>query len=146
VRAQQPTQPVLAPLELPQGMREEILEQISAGTSIFLWRYSKSVTFHQVAWRGETLRVGYSNTRKALVCYQDPPEDRVVLRSSLRLMAEPPQVRDAIAQIVRDGKAELVKKWRNNDRASYQATYEGTVVYVDYSKMKDCILPWSGGD
>jgi hypothetical protein len=138
------SKPVLAPLELSQEIREEIFKQISGGSSIYLWRCSKSVTFHQVAWRGETLRVGYSNTRKALVCYQDPPEDRVELRSSLRLMAEPPQVRDAIAQIVRNGKAELVKKWRNNDRASYQATYENTVIHFDYSKRNDCILPWSG--
>jgi hypothetical protein len=75
--AQKPPKPVLAPLELPKKIRIEILQQISEGSSTFLWRLSNSVTFHQVACGAEMLRVGYSSTRKELVCYQDPPEDMV---------------------------------------------------------------------
>lgn len=75
--AQQPPKPVLAPIELPIEMRLKVLQQISAGSSTFLWRLSNSVTFHQVVCGVETLRVGYSSASKELVGYQDPPEDVV---------------------------------------------------------------------
>ena len=88
--------------------------------------------------------LGYFNIRKAFVRYQGPPEDMVELRSSLRLMSEPSEVRNAVAQLVRDGKAEFLKRRRNEDRAAYRAIYKGAIIYFDYSNRDDCILPWLG--
>lgn len=131
----------LETLEVEPAVVEFCREQIRDQQSIFLWRPTKTVAFHQVEWEGNLMRVGYSSRRDVFFQYRDPPESMAELRSSLRLLEAPSTVREAVANLVRDGRAERVSI-RTEDRASYKVEWEGDVYWFDYSLTAGRILPW----
>lgn len=52
---------------------EEFSRQIRSMESKFLWRYSKSLTFHEVLWNGQPYRVGYVTGYGRLYAYLNLP-------------------------------------------------------------------------
>jgi hypothetical protein len=61
-----------------------------------------------------------------LHAYTEPPERMVELRSSLRLLAQPQAVVEAVVQLVREGKAERLDVFSEHKRA-YRVEYGGDV-------------------
>src|SRR5579871_1795849 len=97
---------VLPCRDLAPDVAQSFQEQIRDGKARFLWRYSTSVTFHQVMLSGEPFNVGYSRTRREFFLYDEPPETKPELLSSARLLTGSPEAIDAVQEAVRTGKAE----------------------------------------
>jgi hypothetical protein len=60
-------------LDVDSEIMDEFSRQIRSMASKFLWRYSQSLTFHEVQWHGQPYRVGYSTRYGTLYAYLDPP-------------------------------------------------------------------------
>jgi hypothetical protein len=136
--------PVFDELELEPALADSFRRQIKDQQSILLWRHSKSVAFHQVERDASAMRIGYSNTRNIFFQYSDPPESMVELRSSLRLLEAPASVQAAVAELVRECKADLLSI-RTEDRASYRVEWNGEIFYLDYSAAAGRLLAWFEG-
>jgi hypothetical protein len=134
---------VLVVLDLDQSVSDSFRQQVHDGTSRFLWRFSNTVTFQEVQWSGHKRKVGYSRTRQVFYAYIDPPEEMVELRSSLRLLEQPPEVLAAVSEIVRTGQAELLGE--NDEHISYRAEWQGQIYYFDVSGTEGQIGPWRNG-
>jgi hypothetical protein len=61
-------------LDLDPSVCEQITQKIRSGESVFIWRYSKTLTFREVQLSEQTVRVGYTAPRGALYKYEDPSE------------------------------------------------------------------------
>jgi hypothetical protein len=128
-------------LELDAAVGESYRAQIRERSARFLWRFSNTLTFQEVQWQGERRRVGYGGHRQLFYEYQDPPEEMVELRSSLRLLAQPLSVIEAVTELVRQGSAELLGEW--NDRCRlYRAVHDGETYYFAYSTSRNRIEAW----
>lgn len=129
------------PLDLPPTESESFRKQIREASSLFLWRHSSTVTFHEVQWAGRPLRVGYSNTRDTFYVYQEPPESMMELRSSLKLLDQPAAVRAAVVQMVKKGEAQMLTVLGEHNQA-YRVDFHGDVYYFEFYGPEERIDPW----
>jgi hypothetical protein len=67
----------------------------------------------------------------------------VELRSSLRLLDQPPEVLAAVSEIVHTGPAELLGE--DDEHKSYRAEWNGQTYYFDVCGTVGEIGPWRNG-